>query len=139
MVKSDEQVIEEFQELVNMTPDELKDWLETSGSQESGWSKDGGGKVEKGKESVGHESGRKIIDIIERNPKGDPDAYTEEDLGHMRKVVAYIKRHSAQEAGIKDENSKSVKSMRNWGRDPLKEGEDEEADEEEAEEEAEEE
>ncbi|GAA5885198.1 hypothetical protein JCM16303_005898 [Sporobolomyces ruberrimus] len=127
--KSDEQVIEEFQELVNMTPSELEEWLETSESQNSGWSRENQDKVDedgKGTESVGHESGRKIKDIIERNPKGDPEEYTEEDLSHMRKVVAYIKRHSAQESHIKDENSKSVKSMKNWGRDPLKEDEDDE-------------
>ncbi|GAA5897103.1 DUF3140 domain-containing protein [Sporobolomyces salmoneus] len=123
--KSDEQVIEEWQELVNMSPSELKDWLETDESKSAGWSKESQTKVDEegaeGTESVGHESGRKIIDILERNPDGNPDEYTEEDLGHMRKVVAYIKRHSAQESHIKDENSKSVRSLRNWGRNPLKE------------------
>ena len=47
-----------------MTPSELRDWLETSDSQDSGWSKDNSGKVEEdgeGHESVGHESGRKIV------------------------------------------------------------------------------
>jgi len=91
MVKSDDQVIQEWKgnypshsltpppnftslkppsphlndsELVNMSPSELKDWLETSDSQDSGWSKDNDGKVEEdgeGHESVGHESGRKIV------------------------------------------------------------------------------
>ncbi|GAA5988255.1 hypothetical protein JCM5350_007629 [Sporobolomyces pararoseus] len=123
--KPDEQVIEEWQELVNMTPSELKDWLETEDSQSAGWSKESQTKVDEegaeGTESVGHESGRKIIDILERNPDGNPDEYTEEDLAHMRKVVAYIKRHSAQESHVKDPESKSVRSMKNWGRDPLKE------------------
>ncbi|GAA5833925.1 hypothetical protein JCM3766R1_002473 [Sporobolomyces carnicolor] len=121
--KSDEQVIEEWQELVNMTPDELREWLETEDSKSAGWSRETQTKVddpENGSdgadESVGHESGRKIIDILERNPDGNADDYTEEDLAHMRKVVAYIKRHSAQESHIKDEHSKSVRSMKNWGR-----------------------
>ncbi|GAA6014271.1 hypothetical protein JCM11491_005022 [Sporobolomyces phaffii] len=117
--KSDDQVIEEWQELVNMTPDELSAWLETEDSQNSGWSRENQDKVDEDgsqTESVGHESGRKIIDILERNPQGNPDDYTDEDLAHMRRVVAYIKRHSAQESHIKDENSKSVKSLKNWGR-----------------------
>jgi hypothetical protein len=40
----------EFNELVNMTPDELKTWLSGSASQESGRSKDDGSG-----ESIGHE------------------------------------------------------------------------------------
>ncbi|GAA6024171.1 hypothetical protein JCM10207_005591 [Rhodosporidiobolus poonsookiae] len=126
--KTDQQVIEEFQEYVNMTPDELQEWLDTDDSQTSGWSKDNDGKVKKGQESVGHESGRKIIDILERNPEGDPEKYTEEDLAHMRRVTSYVKRHTAQEGhmiGEKTpeelEQTKSYRSMKNWGRDELKE------------------
>ena len=37
-------------------------------------------------------SGRKIIQILEKNPKKDPSKYDEEDIEHMRKVVAYNKR-----------------------------------------------
>ncbi len=33
-------------------------------------------------------SGRKIIEILKKNPSKDPNKYDEEDLGHMRKVVA---------------------------------------------------
>jgi hypothetical protein len=44
--------LREFNELVNMTSDELKEWLSGSDSQESGWSKDDGSG-----ESIGHEVG----------------------------------------------------------------------------------
>lgn len=47
-----------------MTPSELKDWLETEDSQSAGWSKESQTKVDEegaGGESVGHESGRKIV------------------------------------------------------------------------------
>jgi hypothetical protein len=50
VAKSDEQVIEEFGEAVNMSPGELEEWLQTEESREVG-QKDGGG------ESKGHESG----------------------------------------------------------------------------------
>ena len=36
-------------------------------------------------------SGRKIIDILNRNPSKDPEKYEEDDLAHMRKVVSYCK------------------------------------------------
>ena len=50
---------------------------------------------------TGHESGRKIVDILQRNPKKQEDKYTEEDIQHMRKVVSYCKRHLAQEDKMK--------------------------------------
>ena len=60
------------------------------------------------------QSGRKIIEILEKNPKKDPSKYDEEDLGHMRKVVSYNKRHLAQEEKAKqDTDSKSYKSLKN--------------------------
>jgi hypothetical protein len=60
MAKSDEQVVEEFQEAVNMDADELKEWLETDESKQVG-QKDGGS------ESKGYESGRKIVEILGKN------------------------------------------------------------------------
>ncbi len=40
----------------------------------------------------------------------------------MRKVVSYCKRHLAQEETAKhNPNSKSARSLRNWGHDPNKE------------------
>ena len=41
-------------------------------------------------------SGRNIINILEKNPSKDPSKYDQDDLGHMRKVVNYCKRHLAQ-------------------------------------------
>ena len=85
MSKSYEQVIEEFDEVVNLSSKELEEWLETEESKEAG-QKDGGS------ESKGHESGRKKVEIFEKN-RSD---YTEEDLDHMRRVVSYVHRHQAQ-------------------------------------------
>lgn len=68
-------------------------------------------------------SGRKIIKILEKYPKKpkDPSDYEDEDLQHMRKVVAYCKRHLAQEESAKkNPESKSAKSLKNWGHDPQK-------------------
>jgi hypothetical protein len=107
--KSDEQVIEEFDEAVNMNSKELEEWLETEESKEVG-QKDGGG------ESKGHESGRKIVEIIGK----DNSDYTGEDIEHMRRVVSYVHRHRAQKpkGGVEDSNWRY--SLMNWGHDPLK-------------------
>ena len=66
-------------------------------------------------------SGRKIVEILEKNPRMNPDAYDEDDLPQMRKVVAYCKRHLAQEeTAKKNTESKSYKSLKNWGHDAQK-------------------
>lgn len=106
----------------NMSVDELTKWLETEDSKGAGWTGDN-----EGGETVGHDSGNRIVDILKRNPDKSEDKYTDEDLQHMRKVVAYCKRHLAQEGSMKEskskeelEQTKSTKSLRNWGHDPLK-------------------
>ncbi|RHZ57285.1 DUF3140 domain-containing protein [Aspergillus thermomutatus] len=115
MVKDKNTVIDEFNDLVNMTPNELRAWLKEEQSQSSGWKGESG-------ETIGHESGRKIVAILEHNPSRDPSRYSDEDLDHMRKAVSYCKRHLAQEERAKqDTNSRSYKSLKNWGHDPLKE------------------
>ena len=99
-----------FDDAVNMTPKELEDWLETDESQEVGWGDEGG-------ESVGHRSGRRIVEL-RRTKKDD---LTEDDLAHMRKVVGYVNRHLAQGGPQDDvEHSKWRSSLMNWGHDPLK-------------------
>ncbi|PMD61835.1 uncharacterized protein K444DRAFT_380290 [Hyaloscypha bicolor E] len=116
MVKDSETVIEEFNTLVNMSASDLETWLKSDDSTSSGWSKDDGSG-----ESIGHESGRKIIEILKKNPGRDPEGYDEEDVAHMRRVVAYCKRHLAQEeTAKKDTSSKSYRSLKNWGHDAQK-------------------
>ena len=109
MADDRQRIIEEFDEAVNMTPKELEGWLETNESKSVGQS-DGGG------ESKGHESGRKIVEILKKN-KTD---YSNDDIDHMRRVVSYVHRHQSQkpEGDVKDSNWR--RSLLNWGHDPLK-------------------
>ena len=110
MAKSDEQVIGEFKGAVNLSAKELEEWLETDESQEVG-QKDGGG------ESKGHESGRRIVEILSKN-RSD---YTDHAVDHMRRVVSYVHRHQAQKPQKGDvETSNWRYSLMNWGNDPLK-------------------
>ena len=121
-MKDDKTVIREFNEVVNMTAPELEKWLKSPQSGEAGWSKDDGSG-----ETVGHDSGRKITEILKSNPDKKADKYTEDQIQHMRKVVAYCKRHLAQEKSSLENKStaeakktKSYISLKNWGHDPLK-------------------
>jgi hypothetical protein len=102
-----QQAIDQFGNAVNMTRKELQEWLQTDESKSVG---QGEG------ESKGHESGRKIVEILQKN-KSD---YTDGDLEHMKKVNAYIKRHLGQGPKGDVEDSKWRYSLMNWGHDPLK-------------------
>ena len=112
--ETDEQqeIRHEFDELVNMAPKELERWLATDESQEVGWGKDEGG------ESVGHESGRRIVKL--QNTRKDD--LSDDDYAHMKKVNAYIKRHTEQGPPQKQdaETSRWRYSLMNWGHDPQK-------------------
>jgi hypothetical protein len=107
-----EKVRKDFDEAVNMTASELKKWLDTKESRAVGWKAKGG----KGTgESVGHASGRRIVDILGKKKVDLSDG----DYAHMRKVVGYVRRHRAQEpANIA--TSRWRYSLMNWGNDPLK-------------------
>ncbi len=100
----------EFKNAVNMTPSELEKWLGTDDSKAVG-QKSGSG------ESTGHESGRRIVEIL----RAKRDDLTDDDYAHMRKVHGYVQRHLAQEPAKEDvETSRWRYSLMNWGHDPLK-------------------
>jgi hypothetical protein len=104
-------IAEDFAAAVNMDADELEDWLRTPESESVGWK----GVDGTAPESIGHASGRRIVAIL-RTPNAD---LTPGDYAHMRKTVAYIRRHRAQEpANIV--TSRWRYSLMNWGHDPLK-------------------
>jgi hypothetical protein len=93
MADDRQQTIDEFGDAVNMTRKELEDWLGTEESQSVG---QGNG------ESSGHESGRKIVKLLEKN-KSD---YTDDDVEHMKKVNSYVRRHLGQGPRDNVEDSK---------------------------------
>lgn len=85
-MKTKDEVISQFNQYVNMTASELETWLKSDDSRSAGWPKhDGKGEGE----TVGHDSGRKIVEILQSNPDKDPEKYTDEQIAHMRKVVSY--------------------------------------------------
>lgn len=105
-----EEIYQEFNELVNLTPAQLEKWLQTDHSKEVGF------KEKEGGESVGHQSGEKIISIKQQK-KAD---LTADDYAHMKKVISYIKRHSAQKPKGDVTDTPWRYSLMNWGHDPNK-------------------
>ena len=100
-------VAADFARSVNMSADQLEQWLETPESREVGEKKDGG-------ESIGHASGRRIVQIL----RSRPDSWNQEDYAHMRRTVGFIRRHGAQEPA-NPVTSRWRYSLMNWGHDPL--------------------
>ena len=106
-----DEVWDEFTSAVNMTSKQLEQWLESDESRAVG-QKDGGG------ESTGHESGRRIVKILQTR-KSD---LTEDDAAHMKEVIGYVARHTAQRPDKTDDelaHSRWTASLKNWGHDPL--------------------
>lgn len=108
MSKDRDTIQQEWDELVNMTADELEDWLQTNRSKSVGVGTTDG-------DSVGRKSGKRIVRIL-RTAKDD---LTQDDWDHKRKVVGYIKRHSAQPPGGDATETDWRSSLMNWGHDPL--------------------
>lgn len=102
-------IARDFKDVVNMTSSQLQQWLESDESQRVGQKKDGD-------ESVGHESGRRILKIL----SAEADRWSDDDYAHMRKVVGYVHRHMTQGPTRQDiETSDWRFSLMNWGHDPL--------------------
>jgi hypothetical protein len=70
-----EETIKSFNSYVNMTTSELEAWLADPECHKAGT-------------GVGIESGHRILEILKKNPKKDEAKYDEDDIEHMRKVVA---------------------------------------------------
>ena len=102
-----------FKEVVNMTAAALEKHLKSKDSQSVGQRKDGG-------EATGHVEGRRIVEMLHKNKS----ELSEDDYGHMRKVVGYVHRH-LKHGGPKDKDAVKDSpwrlSLMNWGHDPLKE------------------
>ena len=101
----------EFGEAVNMTAAQLRRWLDTDESQAVG---DKGGSGDG--ESTGHAMGRHIVELRDRKVADLDD----EDYARMRKVVGYVKRHTAQRPSGDVTHTRWRHSLMNWGHDPVK-------------------
>lgn len=109
-----------FFSLVNIEADELEAWLATKESNSVGVVE---GTVNTKKtmddprESVGHASGRRIAAILRTRR----DQLDDDDYRHMKRVIGFIRRHSARPPTRQDiATSRWRYSLMNWGHDPLR-------------------
>jgi hypothetical protein len=112
-----ERIYKDFKDAVNMTAGELEKYLETDDSKRVGWKGESGD--QKDKESVGHQSGERIVKLL-HTKKAD---LTDDDYRHMQKVIGYIHRHLKQKPDKSDKELAETNwtySLKNWGHDPLK-------------------
>ena len=110
MAEDARQTLDEFSDAVNMTAEELEDWLGTDESRSVG-------QGQPGEESTGHEMGRRIVALR----RTDPADLDDDDYAAMRRVVGYVHRHRAQQPSKEDLPASTWRySLMNWGNDPLK-------------------
>lgn len=106
---TDDVVWERWCRLVNLTAQELSDWLDT----EESWSV---GSKAYGEESAGHAAGRRTVDLIGR-PR---EQFDDEAWRHLRRTVGFIRRHRAQWPAGDVTDTRWRRSLLNWGHDPLR-------------------
>ena len=102
------EAVDKFKKAVNMSPNKLAAWLKTAESKKVGF------KSAEGRESVGHDSGKKVVALLGKSQS----EYTDDDLIHIRKVVGYIHRHLAQRPVGDVTQTPWRYSLMNWGHDP---------------------
>ena len=100
--------VDEFKQAVNMSPKALARWLTTAESKAVGF------KTAESSESVGHQSGKKIVALLGKCKA----EFTSGDIAHARKVVGYIHRHLAQRPAGDIGDTPWRYSLMNWGHDP---------------------
>ena len=98
-----------FAAVVNMSADEIEEWLDTPESRRVGFTRPGED------ESVGRQAGRRIAAIL----RADPAELDDEEYRLMRKAVGLIRRLGAQ-APENMVTSRWRYALMNWGHDPLR-------------------
>ena len=101
--------IQRFRAVVNLTATELEAWLRSEPSRRVGQKRGAG-------ESIGHASGRRIVELLRKDEADLGDA----DIAHMRKVIGFVARHAAQRPRGDVSRTRWRSSLMNWGHDPLR-------------------
>jgi hypothetical protein len=105
-MRTREETLQRFEKLVNMTAEQLREWLADRRSRMAGTGE-------------GLDSGRRLVGMLERGA----ERWTPGEWHHAERVVGFIARHLRSEYLFGDERnlsgwSKRHISLRNWGHDP---------------------
>jgi hypothetical protein len=109
------EIIRKFDKAVNMMASEIAAFLRTQESKDVGFTYEGE------KESVGRQSARRIIKMLNYGKRMGMKSCPRnaDDLRHMRKVIGYVARHSKQRPSGDVRYTRWRYSLMNWGNDPL--------------------
>jgi hypothetical protein len=108
-VKDKDAIIKAFNEVVNLSPAELKAWLARDESKQVGTTRPGE------TETVGRQMGKAILKIKAKKA----DALTAADFASMRKVIGFVRRHRAGRPRGDVSATRWRYALLNWGHDPL--------------------
>lgn len=108
--KEDKETLDDFNKAVNMTAKQIEKWLDGDESKRVGFKEDDNS------ESVGHQSGKHIVEVLGKKQAD----YTAEDFKFMKKVVGYVHRHLKQKPDRDVTETNWRYSLMNWGHDPKK-------------------
>jgi hypothetical protein len=108
-VEERQATIQRFRAVVNLTATELEAWLRSEPSWRVGQRRGT-------EESIGHGSGRRIVELLRTEEADLGDA----DIAHMRRVIGFVARHAAQRPRGDISRTRWRSSLMNWGHDPLK-------------------
>jgi hypothetical protein len=106
-----DETYKKFKHVVNMSASQIAAFLTTDNSKKVGQTKSGE------TESIGHKSGKQIIEILGKLKAELDDG----DYHHMKRVISYVARHTAQGGPTKNKETSDWRySLMNWGHDPCK-------------------
>ena len=114
-MKSEQQVYEEWKRLVNMTPRELRDFMDSDYGREAGLSQEQASQL-------GIRRGWDSAKAILRMKAKGVDAWTDSDWQWARRQVAFIKRMRGNRGPLFDkhgEPTRKLTSLLIWGHNPL--------------------
>lgn len=107
-VEEKQSVLEEFNEWVNMSPDEHEQWLKSDCSRDSSIHFSGS--------LSDNRAGWRVVELKRKHP----EQFEENDFDLMMRAVGFIKRQAFAEPYGYINASQWRYTLMNWGHDPLK-------------------
>jgi len=114
-------IYKEWSKLVNMSPKELSDFIDSEEGEEAGLSRKEAGKAgsEGGKIKSGRDSARAIVRMLKRKK----ETWTDNDWEWAKRQINFINRMSGAKGKLREPDGKPTRkllALKIWGNDPEK-------------------
>lgn len=110
------ELLKEWKKLINMSANEIQNFLDSEDGKKAGLSK----KEAEGPIKRGRDSARAIIRMLKTNP----DKWSDNDWEWAKRQVSFISRMSGAKGPLKDdkgEPTRKLLALKVWGHNPMKE------------------